>query len=196
MATVLNWERRRRRRDTEGPKTKKKLADDDGKQEDNERWSGQKEKNKMEGRKLCPCRESPIVSPGLSHSEKVVESRCFWGSFCPLSYLDIGRRGRKKTTSMDEEATQPRPFFFLLSAFAYAEKSDQTNTMLFLPIPLFLKHLPPSLFKDPLSPLTRSFFASPPCFSALVCAGGENLLGSTNTTDLVSFHLLEEEEEA
>ncbi len=166
MATVLNWERRRRRRDTEGPKTKKKLADDDGKQEDNERWSGQKEKNKMEGRKLCPCRESPIVSPGLSHSEKVVESRCFWGSFCPLSYLDIGRRGRKKTTSMDEEATQPRPFFFLLSAFAYAEKSDQTNTMLFLPIPLFRKHLTP----------THPFQGSPPdpiifCLSALLfCA--------------------------
>ncbi len=120
----------------------------------------------MEGRKLCPCRESPIVSPGLSHSEKVVESRCFWGSFCSLSYLDIGRRGRKKTTSMDEEATLPRPFFFLLSAFAYAEKSDQTNTMLFLPIPLFRKHLTP----------THPFQGSPPdpiifCLSALLfCA--------------------------
>ncbi len=94
MATVLNWGRRRRR-DTEGPKTKKKLADDDGKQEDNERWSGQKEKNKMKGRKLCPCRESPIVSPGLSHSEKVVESRCL-GKFLSSVLFGHWTAGKKE----------------------------------------------------------------------------------------------------
>ncbi len=136
---------------------------------------GKKKRIRWRGGSFVPVGNHLLFRRG-SPIQKKLSNPAAWGSFCSLSYLDIGRRGRKNTTSMDKEATLPRPFFFLLSAFAYAEKSDQTNTMLFLPIPLFLKHLPPThpFQGSPFPPSPDHFLPLRPAFLRL-CAQGAKI---------------------